>query len=241
MRFRKISDTKIHCVISQEEMWEKGIEIDDFLDHREKTEEFLREILSEAKYELDLKDMGHFFSVQMSVMPEGDVSLVISGEKAEDMEGALSEFGKKLQDFKEIMSQAKKQLEEKNNIKTATDKKGDEIQKDVKEEELVGGEAALTDMLKRPLWVKIPSMDRCIRLAKMLEKTGELESAWYKYRDDYYFCLTLKQGEHQVAGIILLLSELAEEIFTDDQGGDLLREHAECLLSSEAVQTIAIL
>ena len=49
MQFRKISDTKIHCVISQEEMWEKGIEIDDFLDHREKTEEFLREILAEAR------------------------------------------------------------------------------------------------------------------------------------------------------------------------------------------------
>lgn len=235
MRFRKISDTKIHCVISQEEMWEKGIEIDDFLEHREKTEDFLREILSEAKYELDLKDMGHFFSVQMSIMPEGDVSMVISEEKADDMEDALTEFGKKLQDFKEIMSQAKKQLEEKKGIAATSDKKAD-VQTDVQEE---AQKEILTDMLKRPLWVKLSSIDRCIYLAKILEKKGELESAWYKYRGSYYFCLTLMQGEHQVAGIILLLSELAEEIITDDQGGDLLREHAECLLPEKAVQTMA--
>ena len=38
MKFKKISDTTIRCIISQQEMWEKGIEIDDFLDHRDKTE-----------------------------------------------------------------------------------------------------------------------------------------------------------------------------------------------------------
>ena len=119
MQFRKISDTKIHCVISKEEMWEKGIGIDDFLDHREKTEEFLREVLAEARYELDLKDMGPFFSVQMSVMPEGDVSLVISGEQTEGVYGALEEFGKRLQDFREVMKEAQKQLEKK-----AEEKKG---------------------------------------------------------------------------------------------------------------------
>ena len=31
MKFKKISDTTIRCIISQQEMWEKGIEIDDFL------------------------------------------------------------------------------------------------------------------------------------------------------------------------------------------------------------------
>lgn len=81
MQFRKIDEHKIHCIISQEEMSQKGIQIEDFLDHRDKTEAFLREILAEAKYELNLdEDMGRCFSVQMAVMPEGDVSLVISGE-----------------------------------------------------------------------------------------------------------------------------------------------------------------
>ena len=68
MQFRKIDEHKIHCIISQEEMSQKGIQIEDFLDHRDKTEAFLREILAEAKYELNLdEDMGRCFSVQMAV------------------------------------------------------------------------------------------------------------------------------------------------------------------------------
>ena len=107
MQFRKIDEHKIHCIISQEEMSQKGIQIEDFLDHRDKTEAFLREILAEAKYELNLdEDMGRCFSVQMAVMPEGDVSLVISGEDHGSTEETLTEFGKRLQDFKEIMEEA---------------------------------------------------------------------------------------------------------------------------------------
>ena len=114
MQFRKIDEHKIHCIISQEEMSQKGIQIEDFLDHRDKTEAFLREILAEAKYELNLdEDMGRCFSVQMAVMPEGDVSLVISGEDHGSTEETLTEFGKRLQDFKEIMEEAKRKLDAK--------------------------------------------------------------------------------------------------------------------------------
>ena len=236
MQFRKISDTKIHCVISQEEMWEKGIEIDDFLDHREKTEEFLREILAEAKYELDLKDMGHFFSVQMSIMPEGDVSLVISGEKSNDVEGALAEFGKKLQDFKEIMSEAKKQLEQKQQ----------EEQPETKEptEEQPAQDKAqdnMPDVLQIPIWVKVSSMDECIRLSQMLVAKLPLESAIYKYQDSYFWRLAFLQEEHQVAGTILVVSEFAQEVFTDDQGGGVITEHGKCIIAKEAVETLSAL
>ncbi len=75
----------------------------------------MREILAEAKYELNLdEDMGRCFSVQMAVMPEGDVSLVISGEDHGSTEETLTEFGKRLQGFqREIMEEAKRKLDAK--------------------------------------------------------------------------------------------------------------------------------
>ena len=231
MQFRKISDTKIHCVISKEEMWEKGIGIDDFLDHREKTEAFLREVLAEAKYELDLKDMGHLFSVQMSVMPEGDVSLVISGERSEGMEGALEEFSKRLQDFKEVMQEAKKQLEQK-----AEEAKSEKTL----EQPQATGEIPAT-VLDIPIWARISTMDRCIFVAKQLAQKSKMDSALYKYNDDYYLQLTFRQEAHQVAGTILVTSEYAEEIFTQEQGGMLLLEHATPILKESAVETLASL
>ena len=80
MKFKRISEKQIQCLISQEELVEKGIAIDDFLDHRDKTEEFLREVVDEAQDVLDIEEMGHFFSVQMHILKTGNISLIINLE-----------------------------------------------------------------------------------------------------------------------------------------------------------------
>lgn len=234
MQFRKISDTKIRCEISQEEMWEKGIEIDDFLDHREKTEEFIRDVLAEAKYELDLDDMGCFYSVQMSVRPEGGVSLLITGEHPEP-EQALQEFGKRLQDFKQIMEEAKKQIEaEKEKKEQKAEAKTNE---DTKPENPLQTRAK--EIMETPIWVRMTNLDNCRKLAKRLAVIEDIESALYKYDDEYYMQLSFCQDMHQVAGTILVVSEFSEEVFTHEQGGQLLIEHGLAVCKERAVQVLS--
>ncbi|MBQ4300458.1 MAG: adaptor protein MecA, partial [Lachnospiraceae bacterium] len=101
MKFKRISEKQIQCLISQEELVEKGIAIDDFLDHRDKTEEFLREVVDEAQDVLDIEEMGHFFSVQMHILKTGNISLIINlegddghGESLADAEQASSVLDK---------------------------------------------------------------------------------------------------------------------------------------------------
>ena len=201
MQFRKIDEHKIHCIISQEEMSQKGIQIEDFLDHRDKTEAFLREILAEAKYELNLdEDMGRCFSVQMAVMPEGDVSLVISGEDHGSTEETLTEFGKRLQDFKEIMEEAKRKLDVK---KEKLQKEADALEGvETEEAGLTAEEEKTTEtspqeqapqeakkertVLNTPIWVAFSNLDDCISACHNLQSQKGLSSAAYKYKDTYY-------------------------------------------------------
>ena len=111
MKFKKISDTTIRCIISQEEMWEKGIEIDDFLEHKDKTEDFLRDIVEQARDELDMDSIGHAFSVQMSVMRTGEISLLIVEDDQENMQRTLESFRERLQGFQEALQAARKMAE----------------------------------------------------------------------------------------------------------------------------------
>lgn len=251
MQFHKISDHKIHCIISHEEMDEMGIAIDDFLDHRDKTEAFLREILAEAKYELDLDDMGHYFSVQMSVMPEGDVSLVISGEDSkEDATAALTELGKRLQDFRELMEEARQQLEKQKNRQKEGDSQQQETQEGqtTKQAEAVPSsgqddtkQSVRHEILQVPVWVGLPTLDACIRVSKHLVNQRGLASAVYKYRDTYYMRLMFSDEEHQMAGTILTVAEYTGEIFTDDQGGAMIHEHGTVICADHAIETLASL
>ncbi len=254
MQFRKIDEHKIHCIISQEEMSQKGIQIEDFLDHRDKTEAFLREILAEAKYELDLDvDMGRYFSVQMAVMPEGDVSLVISGEDHDSTEDTLAEFGKRLQDFKEIMEEAKRKLDAKKEklqreadaveeAKTQEDgshieeKKTSESSPKEQTKQVVEKERTV---LNTPIWVAFSSLDDCISACHHLQSQKGLSSAAYKYKDTYYLRFQFSEEEHQVAGVILVVSEYGKEILTDDHGGAVIAEHGSVLCKENAVETLA--
>ena len=112
MKFKKISDTTIRCIISQQEMWEKGIEIDDFLDHRDKTEEFLRDIVEQARDELDMDTIGHAFSVQLSVLRSGDISLLIVEDEEGKMQHRLEDFRERLLGFQKIMQEAQRMAEQ---------------------------------------------------------------------------------------------------------------------------------
>lgn len=228
MKFRKIDDHKIHCIISQEEMNEKGIALEDFLDHRDKTEEFLREILDEARYELDLEDMGHFYSVQMAVMPEGDVSLVISGEDHDSSEGALAELGKHLQDFKEIMEEAKAKLEQKH--------KDTQEQQDTIEPQNAAGQKK--EVMNTPLWVEFPTLESCIEACRHMKCNKISSSEAYKYNDTYYLRICFVQEEHRIAGILLVMSEYSTQMITEDQGGFVIAEHGTLLCKERAIETL---
>ena len=98
MKFQKIDDNSIRCIISQEEMAESGIEIEDLMDHRDKAEGFLRKVLKEARSAVDFKADGSVINVQMSVMPSGDVSLMITDDANAAIRNILNEIKERMKD-----------------------------------------------------------------------------------------------------------------------------------------------
>ena len=44
MRFKRISTDTVRCIITQDELRENGLEMDDFLSNNGKTEDFLRKM-----------------------------------------------------------------------------------------------------------------------------------------------------------------------------------------------------
>ena len=97
MRFTKISNNSIRCIISQKEMGEHGVELDDLMDNREKAEGFLRYILQEARTAVDFRTNGNVLNVQMSIMPDGDIALMISDDADSAIRNMLSEMKNQLQ------------------------------------------------------------------------------------------------------------------------------------------------
>ena len=66
MRFKRIDVDTVRCIISEEELMENGLEVDDFLQNDGRTESFLRKIISMAEEEVGYKVQGGNITIQVA-------------------------------------------------------------------------------------------------------------------------------------------------------------------------------
>ncbi len=99
MRFTRLDDNSIRCVISGEEMDEHGIRIDDLMDDRDKAESFLRYVLEEADEELGFKTESDSVNVQVSILPSGDIAMMITDDTQSAIEHMLAHMEEGIREF----------------------------------------------------------------------------------------------------------------------------------------------
>ncbi|MCF0186919.1 MAG: adaptor protein MecA, partial [Bacteroidaceae bacterium] len=212
---------QIKCVITKQEMEENGIELGDFISNQEKTQSFIRDILTEACATLGMETNAKAYSVQMTVMPDGDVALLISPDAGNGgIATAIEELKKHLTDLQENMGgTATAQVPGGFNsasVPNAIDKKANQ-------DELT------TVYESTPLWAIVSDMDEAIRLCREMPKYEGITSSLYKYDNTYYICMNFKLNRRQVSGIILVVAEYAVQMFTETYDGAYIVEHGQLI------------
>ena len=109
MKFKKVGRHALKCVVSPEEMWENGMQVDDFLQDRDKTEDFIRDVVERAKKEIGFECTGDAFTVQISLMADSSVVLMISNEDMSVM-GFLNQLKDQLQGMQQEGGDAVKRV-----------------------------------------------------------------------------------------------------------------------------------
>ena len=220
MKFKKIGEDKIRCVITKEEMEKNGIELGDFVSDQEKTQSFIRDILAEACETLGIETRAKAYSVQMTVMPEGDVALLISPDSSSGLATAIEELKKHLTGLQETLSTTKAEVKTPISTKDVPTRA---IKHSDKDDEI-------TDQyVDTPLWAIMPNIDSALGLCKKIPKYEGIKSALYKYGKDYYIRLNFKLTRRQISSIILVVSEYASQMFTEEFDGAFLSEHGDLI------------
>ena len=80
MRFKKINSKTISCYITQDDMREVGIRLDDIFERRTKAIEFIRGVISKASEAESLKLDGDYTSMRITVLPDKSVCLTLSSD-----------------------------------------------------------------------------------------------------------------------------------------------------------------
>ncbi len=83
MVFKKLDEYTVQCILSEDEIREEGLELDDFFENRSKVREFLEKLVARASEEVGYHLHGNAIAMQISPASEGQLSITFS-EKTEE-------------------------------------------------------------------------------------------------------------------------------------------------------------
>ncbi len=246
MRFQKISNNSIRCIITQQELDAQGVEIDDLMDNREKAEGFLRYILREAKNAVDFRTSGNVLNVQMSIMPDGDIQMMISDDTDSAIRSMLSEMKNHLQ---ELSAQTRDQREDgdknpplwgSDDFEALSDamKETGGVSLDDVVQSLDGELESAEDINTLPLWAHFDSLDACIRMAHQMPDLVDFPSRLYLYQGIYYLEMELTLSRIQLAGTAFKVAEYSDGMYSMTPGVLEIVEHGKVIIKDHAVKAL---
>lgn len=231
MKFQKIDDNSIRCIISQEEMAESGIEIEDLMDHRDKAEGFLRKVLKEARSAVDFKADGSVINVQMSVMPSGDVSLMITDDANAAIRNILNEIKERMKDGATDSEILKAWVP-----KEFHDTDVAEKNKKPLDLSLDKAEDKVSDM---KLWAEFNSLSNAISCAGKLPDIVNAPSSLYQFHDSFFMEIRLKVNKKDFAGVAFRVAEYADDIYAETPVAMEIKEHGKVVIKDHAVSVLS--
>ena len=213
MKFVKVDDTTIRCLITENEMEGYGIELEEFISDRQKAAEFLRMILDDAREETGFAINEAALSVEATMLPGKGLSLTIS-ENAypDDVVEKIRRFRDAVRDYLSF---------------------DEEDYGYVYEDEYAGTDHTFS---KELIVLASHELQDFINLSKAIDVEG-ISSALYKvYEELYVISLRKEFTDDELKKVGAIGLEFAEEMYRDEVAMSYCLEHGKCIKKSGALE-----
>ncbi len=212
MKFRRVNDTTINCIITQEDLKEYGLHLDDLFERKKEAEEFFRGIMAEAARQENFNLESEFTSMKIAVLPDHSISLTLSEDP--DQSAVIRRV---------------RELAGKSVGKSQTKEAPPQPEADAKAP-------------SSAYMFRFDSMKEAMSCAGRLCSQEEIASSLYRNpAEGCYYMIVERTGEnsHDFERLVLSLNEFGTLV--TGQAGVIAHfcEHAECILRENAAQILA--
>lgn len=225
MRYRKINDATVQCIISNADMEEYGLTLSDIFERNEKGEDFLRNVIERANEEVGYEVNGHNIAMQITPLKDKGIVITFSDETAggfQDMLQHLKEIlvGKAANDMKDALQELEHIVEEDNERhKEANDV--NQQRADIDDTIRIFCFDEMTDLLE---------------YCNAIYGEKQLHSKLYKDKDIYYLIVDKNRlswdNFNKISAQVMEFGALYP--FTKSKM-NYLEEHGECLIDKQAI------
>ncbi|MCM1039740.1 MAG: adaptor protein MecA [Roseburia sp.] len=215
MKYKKINEATVQCIISEEDMEEYGLTLSDIFERNEKGEGFLRNVVEKAHDEVGYHISGD--NIAMQITPLRDEGLVITFS-----DEGLAGFQNMLEHIKEVLSGLDPE-----SIKEAS-------------RALVQKEAQAVNELEETCRIFVfASMNHVMRYCGIIPMELSVKSHLYKLKDTYYLVIEKQRlSKKNFNKISAEAVEFAKLAVPSEEKLLYLEEHGECLIQNKAVREL---
>ena len=220
MRFKRISTDTVRCIVSQDELMENGLNMDDFMSNSGRTEEFLRKMLTQAEQEVGFRVQGGPLTIQVAALPENNLALTFSEKQTG------SNFMELLEGLRSAMS----------NLSDAVNEKAKDKQEGTQ------GTDQQADGERESYLLEFHGMEDlrafCLNVAEEAEEELGMDSALYYLEEDGLYGLILQKGKmekKQLCRVVSASMEFLEAASANEIQIAYIQEHGKCMLDNRAI------
>lgn len=215
MKYKKINDATVQCIITAEDMLEYGLTLSDIFERNEKGEGFLRDIIERAHDEVGYMITGGNIAMQITPLQNDGLVVTFTNESP-------AVFRDILQHLKEVLQGVNAELN-----KAEYDGR----------QSAQGAEADAFDERRR-MFV-FASLHQAMQYTASVPSGVSVKSSLYKADDVYYLVMEKGRISYKMFNKISAQAvEFGNLIAVSDERMLYLQEHGECLIADRAVSRL---
>jgi len=104
MKFIRVDEDTVRCIVTEEDMKEHGVEIDDFLSNKGNVHEFLHSIVEQAVEEVGYEAKNGVLSMQVVPLPKNTLAITFSEKEDQGIQDMISQIKDVVGDVGDIIN-----------------------------------------------------------------------------------------------------------------------------------------
>ena len=250
MKFKMIDQYTVRCVLTEDDMIENDIELEDFFRNREKVHNLLEVIMNKAKNEVGYELNEEILSMQIMPLPKNGLAITISGKDTNDvidMIGKVNDLASAAGDgLEESDKDSDDDVDDDNDILRDTESLNDlgliDTQKLVKRATQNKEKSVDEKLPKNGIKIfRFASLNEVEAYCKTMRSPKYVLSHLYKNNNQNCFYLVIEQGRfttntfNMICGMAV---EFADLISHQSLSKVFINEHCELYISKNAIATM---
>lgn len=226
MKFRRIDDSTIRCILTEEDMVEHGLSLEDFFTDKDKTRGFLESIVKQAQEEVGYETSGDMLAMQVMPLPKNGLAITLSEQNEHSFQNMMGHIRSAIEELQEEgMSELLEGVAQEET--EALPKKTEEKGKKTKQKFVRVFEFATMQTLEQFCAVIPPELN--------------VKSELYKDpdHDDYYLIIEKGRVSMQNLERVCCWAQEFSKLISDQQSCvEYCKEHYTCILKKGAVKVL---